>query len=61
MALQMITKTIQVSEIFDWYKEDFLDKNGRIIDFINKYRADKIDDTYKIEFYKYDWTLNSAK
>ncbi len=55
------TKTVEVSEIFDWYKEDFLDKNGRIIDFINKYRADKIDETYKIEFYKYDWTLNSVK
>ena len=55
------TKTIEVSEIFDWYKDDFLDNNGRIIDFINKYRKVKIDVNYKVSYYKYDWSLNSVK
>ena len=56
-----IKKTIEVSQLFDWYKEDFLDKNGRIIDFINKYRTEKIDESYTIGYYKYDWSLNSIK
>jgi hypothetical protein len=53
------TKVVEVSEIFDWYKEDFVSNEGRIIDFINKYRDVKIDETYKIVFYKYDWSLNT--
>ena len=52
------TKTVQVSEIFSWYKEDFVDKEGKIIDFINKFRTDKINDDYKISYYKYNWSLN---
>ena len=56
-----IKKTVEVSQLFDWYKEDFLDKNGRIIDFINKYRTEKIDESYTIGYYKYDWSLNSIK
>ena len=51
-------KTIQVSEIFDWYKEDFVDKEGKIINFINKYRNDKIDPDFKVSYYKYNWSLN---
>lgn len=51
-------KKIMVSEIFYWYKEDFINKDLRIIDFINKYRIDKIDETFIVEYYKYDWTLN---
>ena len=54
-------KTVEVSEIFDWYKDDFLDNNARIIDFINKYRKDKIDETFVVSFYKYDWGLNAVK
>jgi hypothetical protein len=51
-------KTIEVSEIFDWYKEDFIDKGKKIIDFINTYRDVKIDESYQVAFYKYDWSLN---
>jgi hypothetical protein len=55
------TKVVEVSEIFDWYKEDFVSNEGRIMDFINKYRDAKIDESYKIVFYKYDWSLNNKK
>ena len=55
------TKIIEVSEIFDWYKDDFLDNNARIIDFINKYRKEKLDESFTVAFYKYDWSLNAVK
>lgn len=55
------TKTIEISEIFDWYKEEFINKENKIIDFINQYRTKKIDETYTIKYYKYDWNLNSTK
>lgn len=54
------TKTVEVSEIFDWYKEDFIDKEKKILDFINKYRDVKIDDDFTVVYYKYDWTLNKV-
>jgi Protein of unknown function, DUF547 len=53
-----ITKTVEVSQIFEWYKEDFIDKERKILDFINKFRDQKIDDNYVIGYYKYDWSLN---
>ena len=54
-------KTVKLSQLFDWYKDDFLTKGDNYIDFINKYRTDKIPDNYKVYLYTYDWTLNNAK
>ena len=34
------TKTVKLSMIFKWYKDDFGGSNMAVIDFINKYRAD---------------------
>ncbi|QVY67369.1 DUF547 domain-containing protein [Polaribacter sp. Q13] len=48
---------IQISSIFNWFKEDFI-KNGSIIDFLNTYSETKISPKAKISYLKYDWTLN---
>lgn len=45
---------VQVSKIFDWYKEDF----GNLIEYLNKYSTTKINANAKVEFLEYDWTLN---
>lgn len=55
------SKKLQLSQIFEWYKEDFISKNTKEIDFINKYRIDKISTTFKISYYTYDWSLNKKK
>ena len=50
---------VALSEIFKWYKEDFV-KNGQSeLDFINQFRKEKIPQTYKVTYYQYDWRLNS--
>ncbi|MEZ4857486.1 MAG: DUF547 domain-containing protein [Flavobacteriaceae bacterium] len=51
-------KKVLLSEIFKWYKEDFV-KNGNEIDFINQFRKEKIDPNLKIDYYSYNWQLNS--
>lgn len=51
-------KTVQLSKIFDWYKEDF---KGGVVDFINKRRAKPIPKNAKITYQDYDWSLNEAK
>jgi hypothetical protein len=53
-------KRVQLSEIMKWYKEDFT-QNGNEIDFINKYREEKITEKSKISYYSYNWKLNETK
>ena len=50
-------KKVQISSIFDWFKEDFT-KNGSVIDFLNSYADTEINEKAKISYLKYDWTLN---
>ena len=54
-------KSVKLSQLFDWYKDDFLTKGSSYIDFLNKYRTDKIPDNFRVSIYTYDWTLNDAK
>ena len=49
---------VQISAIFDWFKEDFT-KNGTVIDYLNKYSNTPIKADAKISYLKYDWSLNS--
>jgi hypothetical protein len=49
---------VALSEIFKWYKEDFVRK-GTEVNFLNKYRTEKISEDAKVTYYTYDWRLNS--
>ena len=49
---------VSVSQIFEWYKKDFITKKSNEIDFINKFRTTKISSNSKLGYYTYDWTLN---
>ena len=54
-------KTVQISEIFYWYKDDFLKDASSLLEYINKYRAKKIPEHFKVSKYTYDWTWNAKK
>lgn len=56
--IQVKGNKVAFSEIFKWYKEDFV-KDGNEIDFLNKYRKEKVPANSKITYYAYDWQLNS--
>jgi len=56
--IKVTGKKVALSEIFKWYKEDFV-RNGTEIDFLNKYRDDKISEDTKVTYYSYDWRLNA--
>ncbi len=51
-------KTVEVSEIMKWYKEDFTIDGMTEIDFINKYRTEQVPDNYKLGYFTYNWSLN---
>jgi len=50
---------VAFSEIFKWYKDDFVKGGQTEIDFLNKYRKDSVPKDSKITYYPYDWRLNS--
>lgn len=58
--LQVNTKKKRVlgSEILKWYKEDFTMNGTSEIDFINKYRTEKIPSKFKLGYFAYNWNLN---
>jgi hypothetical protein len=51
---------VDLSMIFDWYKEDF-DARGGVVSFISAYRATPIPKSARIGYQNYDWTLNAAE
>ncbi len=48
----------KVSEIFKWYKKDFLKEAPSIIDYINKFSNTKINSNVELRYKSYDWNLN---
>jgi hypothetical protein len=51
---------VELSKIFDWYKDDF-GGAPKVIEFINKRRAQQIPGDAKISYQDYNWNLNEAK
>ena len=51
-------KRVKVSQIMEWYKDDFTMNGISEIDFINIYRTDKINSKFKLSYFPYDWNIN---
>lgn len=54
-------KTVSLSEIFKWYREDFVTPECGLLAYINGYRNQKIPSTYTVDYYSYNWELNEHK
>lgn len=52
-------KSIQFSELFNWYAKDFAVTNPA--EYLNRYRSKALPLDYKTDWIKYDWSLNAAK
>ena len=53
-------KTVRLSQIFDWYKDDFGKAPAAVLAWINRYRAPdaQLATDAKISYIDYDWRLN---
>ncbi|WP_179346606.1 DUF547 domain-containing protein [Winogradskyella ursingii] len=51
----------KVSEIFKWYKKDFLNESSSIIDYINQYSDTKINSNVELDYIEYNWDLNDVE
>jgi hypothetical protein len=54
---QLSPNLAKVSKLFDWYGKDFTSQ-GTLIEFLNRYAEQEISARAKVEFLKYDWTIN---
>ena len=54
-------QTVEVSKIFEWYKNDFTKDYSSITRIINQYRKEKIPEHFTLAFYQYNWKLNERK
>jgi hypothetical protein len=51
-------KRVEASQIMEWYKGDFTMNGKSEIDFINEYRAEKLEGKYKLSYFPYNWKVN---
>lgn len=51
-------KEVNISEIFNWYKSDFVGEHKNVLEYINAYRSKAIPAEYKQGSYTYNWQLN---
>lgn len=49
---------VEVSQIMEWYKGDFKMDGMDEIDFINKFRDEKLEGKWKLSYFPYNWTIN---
>jgi hypothetical protein len=52
------TKTVYLSQIMEFYSEDFLKKTKNLIAYANQYRVEKLPTGYQVRFNPYDWGVN---
>jgi hypothetical protein len=53
-------KTVFFPQIFEWYKKDFVINYFNEIDFANLFLEKKLDNTYNVKYYKFNWDLNDV-
>lgn len=56
--IQVKKNKVAVSQIFEWYQEDFTTNGQRILDYISKYRSEPLPEKAKLSFYTYNWNVN---
>jgi hypothetical protein len=52
-------RSVQLSELMKFYRDDFLAREDSLLRYVNRYRTPEIPLDYDIEFIPYDWTVNS--
>lgn len=56
------TRSVWLSEILDFYPEDFVPAHGRnLIEFVNRYVTRPVPTDYSVRFTPYDWTLANSR
>jgi len=55
---QINSGTVRISQLFEWYADDFTSNHIDMIEFINQYATVTIDKEKAKKYVTYDWSLN---
>lgn len=60
IQIDMENKTLRLSGIMKFYTKDYVasGKKQDLLEYVNRFRTEKIPSDYKVLFIKYDWTVN---
>ena len=58
LFIQVNKNKVGISQIFEWYKNDFTQDGKGLVEYINQYRFKKLPEKAKVSFYEYNWALN---
>lgn len=58
VAVDHTAGTLRLSEILAFYTPDFLLRDRSLASYVNRYRADKVPESYAVSFIPYDWTVS---
>jgi hypothetical protein len=61
VRLNSAQREVSLSQIFQWYQQDFGNSAEAVLAFIGKYRAELRQGKWKIRYFEYDWGINEAK
>ncbi|MEE9258336.1 MAG: hypothetical protein V3U37_02235, partial [Nitrospinaceae bacterium] len=63
VEVDLRNKEVSLSEIFDFYKEDFPGSGepAALLNYINRYRRRKIPETFRVTFKPYNWYVKSQE
>ena len=63
VRLDRENSVLYLSQIFEWYAEDFEDTHSSVINFISEYLPEVdaafLEEEVKIQYLEYDWSLNA--
>ncbi len=60
IKVDQASQAVDISQIFEWYADDFGGNKTAVRNFINQYKEENLPEDFKIGYYRYDWTLNDA-
>ncbi|MCC7464984.1 MAG: DUF547 domain-containing protein, partial [Saprospiraceae bacterium] len=58
---RITAKRAEISEIFKWFRADFVRDAGSVRKYVNRYAQEKLDANGRIVYLDYQWSLNDVK
>jgi len=61
VRLDRAAGTVHLSQIFEFYGDDFMKQAASLAGYVNRYRAGPIPENFEVTFIPYDWTVNRQR
>jgi hypothetical protein len=56
--VKLVEKSAQLSKIFEWYAEDFIQESESVLNFVEQYSGMTFHPKVKVSYLDYNWKLN---